>query len=177
MALLKYSTAVKIINGNPYVEVPEKLLQGIFEQAGRDKQPIPVKGKLNGANFVQTLMRYEGDWRLYLNGVMLKAAEIMFKSGDIASVVGKEVEIEVGYDNKSRELEMHPKLQSALDKDNKASKAYEGLSPSRKHEILRYLSFLKTEEKVDLNIKRILQHLRGEESDALYPLMHRKRGE
>lgn len=171
----KFSAKIKIINGNPYVDVPEEILKKIFKAAKRFKGPIPVKGTINGADYIQTLMRYEGEWRLYVNMIMLKAADIKFPTGKILDVVGKMVDMTVEYDSKSRDLDMNPKLQNQLDKDSKAKNAYEALAPYRKFEILRYLSFLKTEESTDLNIGRIIKHLRGEETDALYPLMHRKK--
>lgn len=173
--LNKFVQKIKIINGNPYVTPPADILESVFSQANKSTSPIPIKGELNGAKYTQTLVRYQGDWRLYLNGVMLRSAGIDFKDGDIKSVVGKEITITIEFDPSTREISMHPKLKAALDKDPKAKAAFEELAPYRKHEILRYLGFLKTEESIELNIKRILQHLRGEESDALYPLMHRKK--
>ena len=171
----KFTTTIDIIIGNPFVYVPATILQNIFKEANKERGPIPVKGKLNGDAFKQTLVKYAGAWRLYLNGIMLKSAGINFKTGDILSVVGTKVKVEVEYDEASRKIPMHSKLSIALEGDKKAKKAYEELAPYRKHEILRYLGFLKTEESTNLNVKRILQHLRGEESDALYALMHRKR--
>lgn len=171
----KYSAKINIVNGNPYVEVPQKVLETIFKAFGKDKGQIPVRGKIDGADFTQTLVRYEGDWKLYVNMIMMKAAGIEFKMREMPKLVGKEVTIEVEYDPVSRELPLNKDLKKALDKDSKAKNAYDELAPYRKHEINRYLSFLKTQEKTDLNIFRILQHLRGEESDALYPLMHRKK--
>lgn len=170
-----FSAKVDIIIGNPFVYVPEKILNDIFAAAGKDKGPVPVKGKLNGAAYKQTLVRYEGEWRLYLNGIMLKNAGFKFKSGEINTLVGEKVDVEIEWDKASRKLPMNPDLTKALAKDAKARDAYEALAPYRKHEILRYLGFLKSQEKIDLNIGRIIKHLRGEETDALYPLMHRKK--
>jgi hypothetical protein len=173
----KFKAAIDIIIGNPFVYLPEKILQDIFKEFGKDKGPIPVKGKINGAPYTQTLMKYDGVWRLYINIIMLKAAGFKFPStaGGINEVVGEKVDIEIEVDKESRELPMNETLKKALDKDKKASDAYNELSPSRKHEILRYLGFLKSEETIELNVGRILKHLRGEETDALYPLMHRKK--
>ena len=173
----KFSAKIKVINGNPYVEVPENILRQIFEDAKSDKSPIPVKGTINEAEYIQTLVRYQGEWRLYVNMIMLRAGNIGFKMGDILKVVGKEGEFTIEYDPKSRELPHNPKLKIALDKDQKAKEEYEALSPYRKKEINKYLSFMKSEEKLELNITRIIKHLRGEETDAFYPLMHRKKKE
>lgn len=169
-----FTIDIAIINGNPYVTPPEKVLAAIFQQAGKDKGTIPIRGKLNGTDFKQTLVRYEGDWRLYLNGVMLRNAGIKFRDGEIHKVVGTPVKIDVEFDPESREIPMHPKLAAALRQDKKAQAAFDELPPYRKHEINRYLSFAKTEATVDKNIVQILLHLRGEKADSLYPLMHRK---
>lgn len=175
MASLYFEDKIKIINGNPYVTPPKDILESIFRKAKKDKGPIPVKGKINGSPYKQTLVKYMGDWRLYINGIMLKAAGIKFRDGEIRFVVGSKVAIEIAFDAQSRKLPMHPKLQQALAKDEKARTEFQALAPYRKHEILRYLGFLKNDNSIHRNVQRILEHLRGEESDALYPLMHRKK--
>ena len=69
-----FSAKIYIISKiNPVVDLPDDVLSAIFAQAGRSKGPIPVRGRLNGAEFIQTLIKYEGAWRLYLNGPMRKA--------------------------------------------------------------------------------------------------------
>jgi hypothetical protein len=35
---------IEIIGINPFVFIPENILENIFEQAGKNKGPIPVKG-------------------------------------------------------------------------------------------------------------------------------------
>lgn len=70
-----FRTTILIIGVNPYVAVPDRTLEQLFAQAGRDKSPIPVHGTLDGHAFVQSLVKYAGDWRLYLNGPMLKAVK------------------------------------------------------------------------------------------------------
>jgi hypothetical protein len=49
---------------NPYGGVPREVLQALFRQAGKDVGPIPVRGKLNGKRFRQTVVKYHGAWRL-----------------------------------------------------------------------------------------------------------------
>lgn len=170
-----FTAVIKIINGNPYVETPLQIRKQIFRVAGTDKGPIPVHGTIEGAGYTQTLVRYQGAWRLYVNGIMLKAAGIKYPSGHIREVVGKKVSMTVVYDPNSRTLPLHPQLEKALQEDRRAQTAYDALAPYRKHEINRYLGFLKTDSSIQKNIQRILAHLRGEEVDALYPLMHRKK--
>src|SRR5262245_48774540 len=88
-----FTSLIEVINGNPYVRPPDKALARVFKEAGKDKGPIPVRGKLNGTAFQQSLVRYQGDWRLYINGVMAKRAGIPFK-GSIMAIVGKSVKVD-----------------------------------------------------------------------------------
>ena len=43
-----FKATIEIIGVNPYVLLPEKVLNAIFEQAQKNKGPIPIKGKING---------------------------------------------------------------------------------------------------------------------------------
>ena len=147
-----FSAKIFIIGINPYVLLPEAVLGSLFKQAGKEKGAIPVRGTLNGNAFTQTLVKYSGKWRLYLNTPMRKAAGI--DVGDIAKV-------KIEYDPEPRVIPMHPKLQQALAKNKKAKSAFEKLTPSRQKEILRYISFLKNEESVIVNVERAIQNLSG----------------
>ena len=145
-----FSAKIQIIGVNPYVLVPASILKYLFQKAGKDKGAIPVKGKLNGKSFIQNLVKYNGKWRLYLNGPMRQAAGI--DVGDIANV-------EIDFDSKPRDVPMHPKLRKAFQLNSKAKAAFDKLSPSRQKEILKYINFLKAEESVDRNVARALEHL------------------
>ncbi len=59
---------------NPYVLLPSSVLQWLFAQADKDKGPIAVHLTINKSSFAQTLVLYAGEWRLYLNMPMRKAA-------------------------------------------------------------------------------------------------------
>jgi hypothetical protein len=149
-----FSTKIYKIGINPYVLIPPAVLKEIFKQANKTKGPIPVCGKLNGYLFIQTLVKYSGKWRLYLNGPMRKAARI--DVGDIATV-------KIEFDPRPREIEMHQKLKAALEKNKKAKTIFSQLPPSRQKEIIRYIGFLKSEEAVDKNVKRAIGFLSGKE--------------
>ena len=147
-----FSAIIKIIGVNPYVLLPQNVLKEIFKQAGKNKSPIPVKGKINGHPYQQNLVRYNGKWRLYLNTPMRKAAGI--DVGDIAKV-------EIDFDPEPRHISMHPKLKQALSQNKKANEVFKKLSPYRQKEIMRYLNSMKTEESVKRNIIKIIMHLTG----------------
>lgn len=116
-----------------------------------------------------------GGWRLYINGIMAKAAGIKYK-GSITAIVGQEVTIKVVNNPKPIVYPMVAEFKKQLDGDPVANKAYEALTPGRKKEILRYFSFMKTKESLMKNIDRVMKHLKGEKTDALHPLMHKTRG-
>ena len=136
--MAKFRAAIYKIGINPVVDPPEDVLQALFEQAGKSKGPIPVCGRLNGAEFIQTLVKYQGAWRLYINDPMLKASGL--KVGDTAHV-------EIEYDPRQRNVPMPKKFALALSKNKIAKEAFDSLPPSRQKEILRYLGSLKTDRK------------------------------
>lgn len=152
--MFSFSSKIQIIGINPYVLIPASVLKDLFRQAQKDKGPIPISGTLNGKPFIQTLVKYSGKWRLYLNGPMREAAGI--DVGDLASVT-------VAFDPIPRTIDIHPKLSSALIKSKRAKKIFDALSPSLQKEIIRYISHLKTEESIDRNVKKAIQFLLGKE--------------
>ncbi|MNS89883.1 hypothetical protein D3C72_1239100 [compost metagenome] len=149
---------------NPYVEVPDKVVQTVLKQAGREKGPVPVRGSLGGKPFKHTLLKFQGKWTLYLNAGMRVAAGI--DVGDIAKV-------RMEYDPQSRVESIHPGLRSALEKSKKAAVAFAKLSVSHQGQISRYLKRLKSSESLERNIQVVLAHLKGESPKTLGPLMRR----
>jgi methyl coenzyme M reductase gamma subunit len=128
------------------------MLKQLFVQANRDKGPIPVKVKLNGYSFKQTLVKYAGKWRLYLNTPMRKATRLE---------VGDSAKVSVEFDPGERKLTIHPKLETALSKNKSAKEIFDSLPPSRRKEIIRYIGLLKSDEAVDKNVQRALWFLNG----------------
>lgn len=149
-----FSAEIKIIGINPFVFVHEDILIEIFKQAGAEKGPIPICGKINGNNYKQTLVRYSGEWRLYINTSMLKNSP---------KRIGEMVEISVKFDPESREIKAPESFITALDENLKAKQIFDGLIASRKLEVIRYLANLKTEESLKKNIKRAINFLNGNE--------------
>lgn len=143
----KFSARIDKIGVNPFVFLPEPVLNYIFKQAGKERGTIPVHGKLDGHSFIQTLVKYSGAWRLYLNTPMRKAA---------GKDVGDTIKVEIEFDPVERIILMHPKLKEALEKNKKAKSVFDQLSPSLQKEIVRYIAHLKTEESVERNIKKAL---------------------
>jgi hypothetical protein len=147
-----FKAKIKIIGVNPYVLIPVKILKNIFQQAGKNKGPIPVRGKLNGKNYIQTLVKYSGKWRLYLNMPMRKAGKC--DVGDFAT-------FSITFDPKLRTTHIPVQLKTALSKNKDAKAAFEKLPLHYQKEIKRYINSLKTEESVNRAVERAIQHLLG----------------
>jgi hypothetical protein len=150
----QFSATIEKIGVNPFVFLPEKVLNHIFWQAGKNTGTIPVCGKLDQHPFIQTLVKYNGAWRLYLNTPMRKAT---------GKDVGDTIEVKIEFDPVERTIPMHPKLKEVLEKNKKALAVFDQLSPSLQKEIVRYIGHLKTEESVERNIKKAILFLTGKE--------------
>ena len=150
---MEFEVEIGIIGVNPFVFLPERVLSEIFGQAGKSKGAIPVRVKIEDENFEQTLVRYSGEWRLYINNPMLKSS---------GKKVGDKIRIEIEFDSSDRKVPVHPELEKAL-KDNQAvSELFYSQAPSRQKEINRYLYSLKTDESINRNVEKIIRHLSGE---------------
>jgi hypothetical protein len=151
---MKFTAEINIIGVNPYVHVPEKILENIFRKSGKNKGAIPIKGTVNGIPYKQTLIRYSGDWRLYINTTMLHQSPRR---------IGEIINISVEYDPVPRVITPHSDFKKALNKNRQAKIAFDSLSASRRLEIVRYLANLKTEKALEKNILRAIHYLLGKE--------------
>lgn len=150
--MIRFKATIEIIGINPFVFVPSAILEEIFKQAGKNKGKIPVRMKIDGHEFEQTLIKYAGDWRLYLNTPMRKAAQ---------KEVGQSAIFEIEFDPIERTIPFHPKFKQALNENVEAKTIFDGLAPSLQKELLKYLSFLKTEESVNRNVQKAIDFLLG----------------
>lgn len=154
----KFVATIEIIGVNPYVPLPDKSLKRLQKDAGRDRGPIPVRGILKGMPFVQTLVKYAGEWRLYLNTPMRTSTK---------TKVGDRVTVELGFDPKPRIVPIPPQLAGALAKNRKAKDTFEKLPPSRQKEINKYVGFLKSDEARKRNIEKIIFFLTGKKTEGV----------
>ena len=165
MKTQKFSAKIDIIGVNPYVIPPKEVLQFLFAEAKKDKGAIPVKGLINGKDFTQTVVKYAGEWRLYINTPMIKATGVG---------VGDTAVFEISFDPIPRIEPMHPEFKIALTKNKKAQETFETYSPSRQKEINRYLNNIKSKEVRQKNIDKIVRHLAGEEVEYFVLLRNKK---
>jgi hypothetical protein len=156
--ILKFSSVMNIYNGNPYVHMSAGRVAKI--KAGWRK-PLPVLVRINGkpekAWRINVMPIGDGNFYLYLHGDVRKASR---------TKVGDRVQVEVSFDDKYRNGPMHPMpawFSKPLQKNPKARKAWAALIPSRKKEVLRYFSWLKSPEARQRNLERALRVLSGNE--------------
>lgn len=142
-----FKAKLEIIGINPFVFVPDEILHNLFAEAGVDKGYIPISGKVNGKDYNQTLLRYKGEWRLYINTQMLPNSP---------KRIGEILELSVVFDPEDRSLLPHPELEQALLENEEAKTVFDRLAPSKRKEIIRYISFLKTDDSRRKILKRQL---------------------
>lgn len=124
----------------------------IFQAAGKETGFIPICGTVNELAFKQTLVKFQGEWRLYINTSMLK---------DSPKHVGEILAISVQFDPEPRIIPVHPKLAQALQENPQAQAVFDALPPSRRKEIVRYIARLKNEASIEKNITRAIGFLMG----------------
>jgi hypothetical protein len=156
MATLRFRSEIKIHNGNPH------LLVSVARAAALKKhwrRPMPVLVRINGKPKVPWRINMmpigDGRFYLYLHGDVRKAS---------GTRVGDRVSAEISFDADYRGGPMHPMpvwFRAALRKNPEAKKGWEALIPSRKKEILRYFSWLKSPQARDRNVQKALHVLSG----------------
>lgn len=148
----KFSACIEIIGVNPFVFVPVKILDSIFKKSGKEKGAIPICGTVNEKFYRQTLVKYSGEWRLYINTTMLKNSP---------KRIGEKIFLTIDFDEEDRTIPIHPELQKALNENIRAKQIFLELSPSRRKEIVRYIHHLKSESIRQKNIEKAIDFLLG----------------
>lgn len=156
MAKLRFRGAIEMNGINPFVLVSAARaarLQKIW------RKPLPVLVRVNGKPEkpwrINMMPVGDGSFYLYLHGDVRKASGT--KTGD-------SVTIEVQFDEAYKNGPMHPMpswFRAALAKNSRARKTWAAQSPSRKKEMLRYLSRLKSAEAQARNLERAIHVLGG----------------
>lgn len=153
-ASFSFKAVIELIGINPFVFVPQPVLEQLFRESGKEKGSIPIRGTINGKAYTQTLVKFSGEWRLYINTKMLPHSP---------KRIGEEIELSVELDPEDRTIHPHPKLVQALKENPEAAAVFERLAPSLQQEIVRYIANLKTEESVDRNVQKAIGFLLGKE--------------
>jgi hypothetical protein len=143
---------LKLIGINAYISVPNYILNELFILNNKNNGPIPIKGKIYTKEYKQSLVKYKGEWRLYVNNKMLKNSN---------KFIGQNIEISIEYDSSDRSLVIHPKLVQALNKNQIANERYNNLAPSLQKEMNKYIYNLKTDVSIDRSINKSIDFLLG----------------
>lgn len=158
MSSLHFEEIIQIYNGNPYVLVnPERATQ-----LKKDwKKPMPVLIQINkkpDTSWKINMMPIgDGSFYLYLHGDVRKESN---------TKVGDRVVVDIVFDKDYRNGPMHPMpkwFSEPLNQNPVAKKAWENLTPSRQKEILRYFSWLKSNDANARNLEKIMSILSGKE--------------
>jgi hypothetical protein len=143
-------------NINPYVLVSAQRATRIRKGW---RKPLPVCVRVNGEPKqpwrINLMPVGDGSFYLYLHGDVRKAS---------GTKVGETVTVELEFDDKYRSGPAHPVpswFNRALASNQNAGRAWEKLAPSRKKEILRYFSRLKTPEAQARHLRRAIHVLAG----------------
>lgn len=150
--------AVIAIRGvNPYILVSASRAK-VVKPGWR--KPLPVRVRINGkpekAWRINMMPAGNGTFYLYLHGNVRKAS---------GASVGDRVRVEIEFDAAYKNGPQHPMprwFRQALAGNPPAMKNWIQLIPSRKKEILRYLSRLNSPEARARNVARALRVLSGE---------------
>jgi bacteriocin resistance YdeI/OmpD-like protein/uncharacterized protein DUF1905 len=157
----EFRATIALLGINPYVSVPAVHLKALFRAAGGSSGPLPILVSIHGVAFKQTLVKYQGEWRLYLNARMRRVA---------GKEAGQRLVLSVDFDPTPRVEPMPPELELAFAEDGAARAAFEALVPSRKKEILRYLNQAKTRTTLHRNVGKVIAFLLGREPPGLAAL-------
>jgi hypothetical protein len=157
MPMTSFVAVIKIFNGNPFVYVSRARARAIKPEW---RKPLPVLVRVNGRPKekpwrINLMPIGSGDFYLYLHGDVRRASN---------TKLGDRVRVEIEFDSAYRNGPMHPMpawFRVPLSKDARAKSGWDQLIPSRKKEILRYFSWLKSPEAKARNVARALHVLSG----------------
>ena len=156
--MLRFRSVIEIRGINPFVHVDAKRAMRLKKNW---RKALPVLVRVNGRPEepwrINMMPVGDGSFYLYLHEDVRKASR---------TKVGDHVTVELSFDHTYRSGPTHPLprwFSRALNAKRKAKEAWDELSPSRKKEVLRYLSGLKSRDVKERNLKRVMGALSGNE--------------
>jgi hypothetical protein len=155
---ITFKATIYRIGINLVVDVPAKVTNKLKATKGQ----IKVEGTINGFPFHTTLMPVKDKpYLLYVNTTMLKGT---------CAVEGDTVKFNLTQD--LNHYEHHypmPEILARKLRDEKLLDQFEQMTASRKKDILKYLSYVKTEETMLKHISALLQRLQNGEKNIRIP--------
>ena len=159
MPSVQFMSVIEIRGVNPYIAVSPARAAKIKPGWRRS---LPVLVRIDGAPAtywrINLMPDGRGGFYLYLNGNVRK---------ETSAEVGDRVRAEIRFDSSYRRGPQHPMprwFQTTLRANPLAQKNWDALIPSRKKEILRYFSWLKSPKTRVRNGERALHVLSGKEA-------------
>jgi hypothetical protein len=153
---VQFKARMEIRDGNPYLLV--NAIRATALQKGWRK-PMPVLVRINGLPRkpwkINMMPVGDGSFYLYLHNDVRKASR---------TKVGDQVEVELRLDQEYRGGPAHPMpawFGKALAADASAKAAWDVLPPSRRKEVLRYFSWLKSDVARARNLEKVMAALSG----------------
>jgi hypothetical protein len=148
-----YPTGIKWTVG-----VPDEITAQLQKQKGY----IKIKGQINGFDFTQTLLPVKNaPYRLFANAIMMKGRKTAL--GEVAEFL---IEQDIILEDKLYPI---PDLLITALRENDLESAFESSKASRKKDILKYLSFVKTEETMRKNIGKLIHQLKSNSKNPRVP--------
>jgi len=123
---------------------------------------IKIKGQINNYDFTKSLVPVKNKpYRLFVNAYMMKGGE---------TALGKVARFSIEQTTK-KEVKNYstPKLLRESLKKEGLTKSFNQLTPSRKKDILKYLSFVKTDETMKKNVNKLIAQLKAKKKNVRVP--------
>jgi hypothetical protein len=153
-----FKSKIYKIGINWAVDVPIKISEKMVPEKGY----IRIKGQINDFDFIQTLVPVKNaPYRLFVNLIMMKGGKTAL--GEVTSF-----SIEQNFTKVEKMYEMPKLLSQALD-EHHVLDDFNRLSPSRIKDILKYLSYVKTEETMQKNIDKVILQLKNKVANTRIP--------
>ena len=154
----EFSAKIYKIGINWCVDVPDEIRNCLIIKKGKSD----IKGNINGFAFTKTLMPVKNsEHRLFVNKAMMTGGQTAL--GRVAIF-----RIEQDYNKEIKEYLM-PNLLTECLINNSLMKDFDKLTISKKRAILKYFSFIKTEETLVRNINKLLMQLKNKEKNIRVP--------
>jgi hypothetical protein len=157
MTTSAFTAVIKIRGANPFIFV-SAVRANVIKPGWRKPLPVLVRINRKPANAwrINMMPVGNGGFYLYLHGDVRKAS---------GTAVGDRVHVEIDFDASYRNGPQHPMppwFKKALVGNSQVMKNWQALIPSRKKEILRYFSRLKSTDARARNLGKALHVLSGE---------------
>jgi Domain of unknown function (DUF1905) len=147
---LTFTATIHKLGINPCVDVPEEIVAALLHAAQKKNAPVQVKCDLFGTLFDANVVRYAGNWRLYLNTTARKSAQ---------KAVGDSIAITLSYDPNVRMPPMPQAFRQALKDDAEALRLWRLRPSPKRHEMLQFLNEKANDAELASGIAETLKRL------------------